>query len=77
MREKTLLQKALDSVPFGRFFVASSMIVDVDLWLIRTSCECRCNRLDNGIWAPGCDKYQGAHFSMPVCPDKFQQLLVA
>ncbi len=25
----------------------------------------------------GCDKYQGAHFSMPVCLDKFQQLLVA
>ena len=25
----------------------------------------------------GCDKYQGAHFSMPVSLDKFQQLLVA
>lgn len=25
----------------------------------------------------GCDKYQGAHFSMPVCLDKFQRLLVA
>ena len=25
----------------------------------------------------GCDKYQGAHFSMPVSLDRFQQLLVA
>ena len=25
----------------------------------------------------GCDKYQGAHFSMPVSLDKFQKLLVA
>ena len=25
----------------------------------------------------GCDKYQGAHFSMPVSLDRFQKLLVA
>ena len=25
----------------------------------------------------GCEKYQGAHFSMPVSLDKFQRLLVA